>query len=264
MKKIFGIGVVMFFLFTISCFAGSDAVYERNRPQEIKGWSVSGSDDKIGTPARLMTELDSTYAQLSAEDKVEIVSSSHRDSSQTVIVSGINNSGNKISENIALVGTNIARSLATFRYIDQVTLEAGTNLVTSATASCLGTVTVRKATGDTFIVSVPIGSIEATVLQHFNGEKDSYVTNWGAAVTSTGPGAVFDLRYYSNDASCLAPTLGYKTIDQISLTTLSSSSGSIAQPIKCPAGGWIAVYATGRTPNMDNSVIVQGYDITPQ
>jgi hypothetical protein len=254
MKKRLSIGVVMFFLFTISCFAGSDAVYERNRPQEVKGWSVSGFDDNIGLTARLITELDSTYTQLSAEDTIEVVSNSSTDVTQTITVSGIDSSGNKISEDVALAGTTPVASSATFRYIDQV----GTNI------ACLGTITTRKATGDTFIISIPVGMIEATVIQHFNGEKDSYITNWNAAVTSTGPGIVFDLRYYPDDASSLTPTLGYKVIDEMVLPYVSSDSSSLAQAIKCPAGGWIAVYATGRIASMDASVTVQGYDIEPQ
>lgn len=254
MKKILSIGVVMFFLFTISCFAGSDAVYERNRPQEIKGWSVAGSDDKISATPRLMTELDTTYAQLTAEDTIEVLSSRYEDISQTITVKGINNLGKQISEKIALSGSSPIPSSATFRYIDQV----------ETNANCTGTVTVRKATGDTFIVSIPIGAVEATILQHFNGEKDSYVTAWNANVINAGSGVVFDLRYYPDDNKCLSAGTGYKVIDKMVLPEISSDSSFFAQPIKCPAGGWIAVYATGKSPNMDGFVKVQGYDIEQQ
>jgi hypothetical protein len=254
MKKILVMGVVMFFLFTISCFAGSDAVYERSRPQEIKGWHVSGYDDNIGLTIRLITELDSTYKQLAGDDKVEAVSSSHADNSQIVTVAGIDNSGKKVSNRLSLAGTSAATSTSTFRYIDQVEMDT----------TSLGTITIRQATGDNFIISIPIGSIEATAVQHFNGEKDSYVTNWNASVTSTGPGIIFDLRYYPNDNSARCAATGYKVIDQLVVPNISTSSSSITQPIKCPAGGWIAVYATGKATSMDGTATVQGYDIEPQ
>ncbi len=233
-------------------FASSDAIYNRDKPAEIKGWSVHVRSTDIDTTAELITQLDTTYAQLAAEDTIEVLSSSASDITQTVTVTGINNAGNKVSEAIALDtsnGTTAVASTTTFRYIDQA----------SVSAACLGTITVRKATADVFITSIPIGQIEAGMVQHFNGEDDSYITGWNETAE---PSSVirFELRWYPDDSSSLSPTTGYKVLDRLIAETTDTLFGNIIQPIKCPAGGWISVYGTGTSNNAIGSITIQGYD----
>jgi hypothetical protein len=230
-----------------------DAMFTRDKPYEVKGWVVFGSDDDIDTAAQLITELDTTYAQLAAEDNIEVLSASASDITQTVTVEGIDSAGNRIKEDIALDttdGTTVMTSTNIFRYIDQVSLDD----------TCAGAVTIRRKTGDTFIISVPIGALEATVVQHFNGEKDTYLTGWYASVTTTTGTVSYELRYYADDADCLVVTTGYKVLDTIVLTNALGDAEHSLPNIKCPAGGWIAVYATGGQNNSDGAVRIQGYD----
>jgi hypothetical protein len=233
----------------------ADAMFTRDKAYEVKGWSIFGSDDDIDGTAQLITELDTTYAQLAAEDNIEVLSASAADITQTVTVEGIDEYGDRVKEEIALDttdGTTAVASTNTFRYIDQVSVDA----------VCAGAVTVRRATGDTFIISVPVGALEATVVQHFNGGKDSYLTGWYAAVTSTTGTVSYELRYYADDASCLSATSGYKVLDTIILSNALSDSYHSLPTIKCPKGGWIAVFATGGSSNADGSVRIEGYDVT--
>jgi hypothetical protein len=227
-----------------------DAMYERNKPFQISGWSVFGSDDDIDTAAQLITELDTTYAQLAAEDKIEILSSEAADITQTVTVEGIDSNGDRIKEEISLTGSTAVTSANTFRYIDQAILDI----------ACTGAVTIRRATGDTFIISIPIGSLEAGVVQHFNGEKDSYLTGWYASVTSTTGTVSYELRYYPDDSKCLAPTTSYIVLDTILLTNALGDTYHPLPMIKCSKGGWITVYATGGSANSDGAVRIEGYD----
>ena len=232
----------------------ADAMFERDKPYEVTGWSIFVADDDIDTTPQLVTELDTTYAQLAAEDKVEVLSSSALDITQTITVEGIDNKGNRVKEEIALnttAGTTAVTSSTTFRYIDQV----------GADIPCAGTITVRRATGDTFIISIPIGMLKAGVVQHFNGDKNSYITGWYAAVTSTTGAISYDLRWYPDDSYCLAPTTGFATLDTISLTnTVDSETYHSLPTINLPKGGWLTVYATGGAANSDGIVRIEGYD----
>jgi len=230
-----------------------DAVFHRDKPGEVIGWSIYGADDDIDATAQLITELDTTYAQLAAEDKIEVLSSNAADITQTITVKGIDSNGKLVIEAIALDttdGTTVMTSSTTFRYIDQV----------STDIPCAGTITIRRATGDTFIISIPAGGLNAIIVQHFNGQKDSYVTGWGAAVTSTTGSVLFDLVWYADDSKCLAPTSGFATLDTIALTNVLSSIYHPLPHIKLPKGGWLAVYATGGAANSDGAAIIEGYD----
>ena len=229
----------------------SDAVRERISIDETIGWSVFGSDDDIGTSYETVTELDTTYAQLAAEDQIEVVSDSTGDTTQTVTVKGVDSNGNQISEDFTVNGTTVALSSATFRYIDQVSVDI----------ECAGTITVQRET-NTFVISIPVGLLEATIVQHFNGERDSYVTGWRASCTSTTGTLIFQLREYEDDADCLDAGDGYRVLDEIVFTNvLGTQNRPFPQPIKCSAGGWIVVYVDGGTDNADGSVTMQGYDV---
>jgi len=242
---------IVFALIMFSAMA-SDATYERNRPNEVVGWSVFGSDDDIGTSYELITELDTTYAQLAAEDTLEVISASASDTAQTVTVTGVDNSGEKVSESYLLTGATVVSGTLTFRYVDQV----------SSDKECAGAITVRRDTGDTFITSIPVGFLDAGMVQHFNGEETSYITGWRASCTSTTGTLIFELREYPDDADCLDAGDGYRVLDSIVFTNvLGTQNRPFPQPIKCSAGGWIAVYCDGGTDNADGSVTVQGFDV---
>jgi hypothetical protein len=251
--------VAVFFVLLMAgiAFAGtSDSIYERWKPGEVKGWTVYANDDDVDESAyEMITELDTTYAQLAAADTIEIVSSDASDITQTVTVYGINSAGKKASESIALdttAGTTAVESDTTFTYIDQVEVDA----------ECAGVITVRRATGDTFITSIPIGQLDAQMAQHFNGEYKTYITGWSARCTSTTGSIILQLRWYPDDADCLDAGDGYKVLDEIIFTNeLGSDSGIMGNPILVPAGGWIAVYGIGGAANSDCSVTIQGVDV---
>ena len=238
--------------FNINALA-SDAMYEVDKAKQIKGWEVFSADDDIDAAAEMITELDTTYAQLAAEDKIEILSADASDITQTVTVEGLDNNGKRIKESIALnttAGTTVVLSTNTFRYIDQASVDI----------PCAGVITVRRATGDTFIISIPAGTLEAGVVQHFNGEKDSFITGWYASVTTTTGTVSYELRWYPDDSYCLAATTGYKVLDTIILTNALGDTYHPLPTIKCPRGGWIVVFGTGGAANSDGAVRIEGYD----
>jgi hypothetical protein len=257
MKKILLFGIILALSVCVASFA-ADTTKERVRDYEVKGWSTYVSDDDIDLNSALITDLDTTYAQLASADKIEIVSASALDITQTVTVTGVGKDGKKIIESIALDttnGTTAVASVNTFMFVDQVKVNR----------TCAGVLTIRKATGDTFIVSIPAGRLEGGVAQHFPGDKDTYVTMWKPAVTSTDGIIEFQLRRYSSAPYCLTPTVGYEIVDEISMTNARDYSDMFfEEPVKIEKGGWLAVTARGiGTSNVDGSVLIQGYDVQP-
>ena len=251
MNKIIIALVILMVMAGVS-YASSVAVYERARASEIQGWSINVRDNDVDAVASLVTELDTTYAQLADEDTIEIVSSSALDITQTVTVKGINDKGNQISEDIALdttAGTTEVTSTNTFRFIDQVSVDK----------ECAGTITIRRATGNTFITSIPAGELEAGMAQHFNGEKNAYVSSWSGVTEDTSE-IKLELRWYPDDDDALDASDGYKVLDRMTVATLDTIRANFAQPIKCDDGGWLAVYGAGRSNNMAVSVTIQGWD----
>jgi hypothetical protein len=232
----------------------ADAIFEHDKNYEVKGWSVFSADDDIDTTAQMITELDTTYAQLAAEDEIEVLSSSTSDITQTVTIKGIDSNGNQVEEDVALStlgdGTTVTTSDTIFRYIDQASLDVPT----------VGTVTIRRETGDTFIISIPPAILEAGIVQHFNGEKVSYLYGWDASVTSTTGTVTYDLRWYPDDSKCLSPTTGMVTLDTIALTNALGTESHELPNIRLPKGGWLTVYATGGSANADGTVRIYGFD----
>ena len=238
-------------------FAGVSSAPEYDREYEISGWHVYVADSDIDTTAELLTGLATTYAQLAAEDEVEVVSANASDITQSVTVSGIDNNGNRVSETVALdttAGTTATTSDTTFRYIDQVEVDK----------ECAGVVTVRRETGDTFITSVPVGQLDAQMAQHFNGEKLSYITGWkGTLKNETLANTIeYELRWYPDDADCLDAGDGYRVLDSGSVSASGDTVfGGLDSPIKVPKGGWLAVYGTGGSANASGTATIDGFDL---
>lgn len=246
--------LVLITLFTGRALA-TDAVYNRNRVLDVVGWHVCVVDDDIDTTAELVTELDTTYLQITTSyDTLEVLSSDANDTTQSVTVYGIDNNNNKTSETFNLNGDIAVGGSDYFQFVDYA----------EVSSECKGTITIRRATGDTFIVSIPAGQLNSQVAQHFNGEENSYITSWSAGVTSTDGAITYELRWYPDDSDSRCFLNGYTILDYIYVDATAASPYNIVrsftQPIKCPPGGWIAVFATGAGDNCDGVVTIQGYD----
>ncbi len=257
MKKITILLLLLGFFIFCSSASAIESEYERNkvyRPYEVEGWHICVIDDDIDAAAELITELDSTYLQLtSGSDTLEVVSSDSSDTTQTVTITGTNSS-EKVSTTFELNGDVAICDAQIFEYIDQVSVDA----------ECVGTITIRRSTNDVFITSIPAGILNAGMAQHFNGGDKSYVTGWSCGVLTTTGDVLFELRWYpdENDSRCFLT--GYVVLDEIfiegAVTSPYNVVATFPQPIKLPAGGWLAVFGTGSTANCDGKVVIQGYD----
>lgn len=106
---------------------------------------VSTQGGAISTTVRYI--FDSSTLPNTLNDTIEILSSNVGDDSQTVTVTGRNAGGSIVSEPFSLNGTTVVNGAVTFQSILKI-------VVSGAHA---GTITVRKATGDTLIVSIETG-----------------------------------------------------------------------------------------------------------
>ena len=87
------------------------------------------------------------FSQLAATDKVEIVSSSAGDTTQTVTLRGRKADGTIVSEVKTLTGTTPVATTANYERL----------LSAELSATCAGTVTVRRQTGPTTLRTIPAG-----------------------------------------------------------------------------------------------------------
>lgn len=99
--------------------------------------------------------FDSASLANSLADTVEIVSSNAGDTSQTVTITGRNSAGSIVTDPLSLNGTTVVNGSVTFETILKIVVSA----------SHAGTITVRKATGDTTIVAIETGVL--TILKPF-------------------------------------------------------------------------------------------------
>lgn len=112
-----------------------------NQP-EADGTTVGGA---IDTTCRYV--FDSSTLANTLNDSVEVLSSASGDTSQTVTITGRNTAGSIVTDSLSLNGTTVVNGTTVFERILKVVISA----------SHTGTVTVRKATGDTTIVAIESG-----------------------------------------------------------------------------------------------------------
>jgi len=87
------------------------------------------------------------FTQMGANDTIEVLSSSSGDTTQTVTIRGRLASGAIAQEVLNLNGVTVVTSSNTYERL----------LSAELSATCAGTVTVRRATGDVLIRTIPIG-----------------------------------------------------------------------------------------------------------
>lgn len=105
------------------------------------------SDDvsTAGGAIDLLRRID--FTQMASNDTIEAISSSAGDTTQTITLRGRLASGAIVTETITLTGTTQIVTVATYERL----------LKAELSATCAGTVTVRRATGDVLIRTIPIG-----------------------------------------------------------------------------------------------------------
>lgn len=225
-----------------------------------RGFLIECYDANIdGSPELLSGNTGVAYAQISAAGTVEIYSSSTNDATQTIWVSGINDATGEIDEEGMLLsdeGEAIRTTSIVWRYINQMWSDK----------ECEGTVWARRAADNVGIAEIVIGSLRSDIAQHFNGQKVTYIQKWWATNWLGTDEVLLELRWYPDDADCLDAGDGFMVLDRIHLIAGADSPAPHSFTdfpgggLRCPAGGWIAVYGTGATADEGASVNILGFD----
>jgi len=169
-------------------------------------WYLHCYNDTIGNALEIMAPtFGTTYAQLAADDTVAVDSDQSGDTTQVISVYGIDSTGKKRTENITATGTTEADGAITFSYIENIW----------ASALSAGIMSLKRTTGDTYIMEIEAGFLNSGIAQHFNGESQSYITMFSGGLYDTTKDCMFELRWYPNDSSCRGTSTGYEVLDRI-------------------------------------------------
>lgn len=112
--------------------------------------SANMPDTDAGTPNGGAIDLlrRVAFAQIAANDTIQALSSSAADTTQTVTVEGRSAAGSIVTETKTLTGTT-AITFSTLATVERV-------LKVELSATCAGTVTIRRTTGAVLIATIPI------------------------------------------------------------------------------------------------------------
>lgn len=239
-----------------------EATYLKIPQPGVNGWHKFSFNADVSDSYEIITYAQAgTYAQIAAEDTIEVLSANGGDTTQKLTLFGIDNKGNQVSEQVSLNGATVVETSTTWRYYECCLLDV----------DCAGAITIRRATGNTYISGVSIGHLTDYTCQHFNGEKTSYITFFDANLLDNAEDAIIvDLRWYPDDADCLDAADGFLILDRIVLHAAVIATEAprtkpkcYPQGIRCPRGGWIVPYGLGGSGEGTQGcyVTLQGFDI---
>jgi hypothetical protein len=254
-----------------------DATYmPHGKPHEgYEGWSLNliPDADAYGTTAAMAAGAETTgFTQMAAQGDLELVTSGASGASGTIVlVSGISTGGYKVHQYITVGGTTGTAVTGTIklRYFENAFVQS-----TGYPLAATGCVLTFRTSGDTAITVLKNGQMWTALGQHFTGHLTSYITMFHAGLLDNPTDNVwFDLRWYPNDARCvkstdttegyyiLARQMCHGLIADTGLAPYSPAPLVFPQPLRCPAGGWISIWATGGAASSDAFCMLQGFDI---
>ena len=233
--------------------SGRECVLLKYPRSGARGGHIHSYNGDIDTIEIMAPIFNTTYAQLDSDNTVVVYSSSADDVTQNVTVYGIDSTGKKASETIAVAGVAKIPGLITFSYIENIWMDVE---VTTGRID----LAENNASTYTYIMEIERVRLNSGIAQHFNGECESYVTFFAGGLYEAGVDGMFELRWYPDDSSCRTST-GYEVLDRV---FCSGESGHDNHPYPMPIGplpkgGWLVVYAVG-----DSTLgwcTVQGFDI---
>lgn len=217
------------------------------------GWIVQVAQANITSAGTVPLRKNAyTAANQPQNDLVEIVSSEAADTSQTITIYGIDMAGNRVSEAVALNGTTAVSTTSYFNYVESARLSA----------ACAGTVTVREASANQTISTITIGDLVMYIGHLFTGHLTGYLSYVNAEVLTVAGNVTVYVRWYPNDASCVALT-AFEVIDTF---TILDTEGLIPPPHVYPVmkrldpDGYLTAQAVGEGGNdEDVSLTLMGF-----
>lgn len=206
--------------------------------------------NNIDTTASLAAseETGTAFAQLTVEDTIEVLSAQAGDT-QIVTLFGIDNDGVRAQETVTLNGTTAVESVKTWRYIEEVRLNA----------EAAGNVTVRRTTGNIFITGIVAGQLTDGNAQLFTNEFAGFIRRITVFSSTASDIITAELRWYPDEDDCLDSGDGFVILDTIIANALLSSSREYSEPLRIPPGGWLAVFVKANNNDSGGGVTIHGW-----
>lgn len=223
-----------------------DSLYRWKR-NGMSGWRVIAYDADIDTTASLVCGYAS-WAQIAANDTIQIVSSQAADMSKQIRLTGVDSAGDKIQEIMttnSADGTTAVDSALAYTYLNSA-------YVVSQTAALAGNITVRRKTGPSTLDVITAAKRQSGVAQYYNGHLTSYITRWGVSNEDTSATMFFVLRH------CNAAGTVVDVIDH--LAVVASDNKEHELDIRIPAGSMVNVFGDSSADNKTGFAFIEGYD----
>ena len=222
-------------------------------PADGHGWAFHVSEaDLAALPGEAMSR--NAYTPLAANGVIEAVSSDAADTTQKLTVIGCDSDGKLLESTITLNGTTAVDFTGAFHSVDFAYL----NL------KCAGTVTIRADGGGATVSTITIGEMRMDIAHHIiPSGRTGFITEFGAAGTTSTEILEFQLRYYPNIVDIRGPTVGFFLLDRILVpATVADVQHHFSVPLAAPfLGGYFAVFGGGAAGTGDGATTVVGYDV---
>uniref|UniRef100_A0A6M3LDJ4 Uncharacterized protein n=1 Tax=viral metagenome TaxID=1070528 RepID=A0A6M3LDJ4_9ZZZZ len=216
---------------------------------------IAAQDDDIDSNAWEMLAGDDSFAQLAAADTLEFVLSQTADSVR-VRLTAIRPDSTRLDTLVRVKGTTVTKTNGPVRFYESSQIDSGTALT--------GTLTIRRATGDTRVSQIAAGEYSDFVGHYFvTPKEDVYATYSRLVIDNAYETVRFQLRWYFDweDSRSLAgpyAIIGVPTPISAALTTESSAGFPPMQPAHRKGdSGWISLWGKGGTDNMDGFGILE-------
>lgn len=205
------------------------------RPEGNALWNFAA----VATGAGLTAPVaPNAFAQLAADDTIQLVSSAAGDTTQKATVVGISTSDELLVTYPVLLNGTTAVDVTGYRYIEQVFLDA----------PCAGTITCRRKTGPATIATITIGQLSTSVVHMFcyqgYGAVRPQIFQWGARIRGAAH-INAQLLYFPDVTKCRGLATGMVILDEQTTNAIDPGQNVIfeANPMPEQDGGYVAVVA---------------------
>lgn len=169
-------------------------------------WHIAAKDTDIDTAFDVVSE-DAAWAQITADDEIEIKSSSTADQGMNVKVLGVDSAGDRkliIVVTDSSNGTTVVPSTQKFTSIENAWLEE----------LAAGTITIQKEADNVAIQAITTGQLWAPTVHHYAGDRASYITAWGCRNLESAQVMEFKLEI-QNAAGTVVDEIDYENLGNL-------------------------------------------------
>jgi hypothetical protein len=210
------------------------------------GYYVYSPSSALSDSAAEIIAEHASFAQLTADDTIELVSAQAADR-QRVRVIGISIDSTKLENVVRLNGTAVVATDSTYYAFEYAYIDSGGDLA--------GAVTLRDASGDVLITTILATDLSTKVAHKFFPRETGtqYLERWGGGLQDSLGAVRVELRMYDDPLDARDLTDGFFQIDEVTLENTIRPFDRNLGGIRIPRNAYLAVFATSKNgaPLMD-------------